>query len=387
MNGCPRKLNEIGISGAAGCNALGEVEYHASFDGTQSIAGVSNSVSIVGGAKYRIYTEGYDFCLIRTDDSQGPRACGADGFLATWIDSVLAWSGFDPSIVCCPPGEPPIPPEATVEWRNLVCDDSRAFVCPACSLVPPGDTCLASWIYVRTTDWFGAPYSGLEIYTQFDATCDMCLCAPVSAVTDDNGEAFLYIRAGLDRAASATCCSVKTRVMCLGVTLFESTKPWLSPDMNADSVVDIDDTIILAGDWLTSACRSDFNCDGIVDSSDWAIFAAHYGHACEPTLVAVGEGLEPRPARRELTQNYPNPFNPYTKITFSLTKPGRVVLRIYSIAGRTVRTLVDAHREPGSYSELWDGRAEDGRELPSGVYFYRLEAGEFMATRKMVLLK
>jgi len=57
------------------------------------------------------------------------------------------------------------------------------------------------------------------------------------------------------------------------------------------------------------------------------------------------------------------------------------------VRGSLVRTLVDARREPGSYSEVWDGRAEDGAELPSGVYFYRLEAGEFVATRKMVLLR
>ena len=60
---------------------------------------------------------------------------------------------------------------------------------------------------------------------------------------------------------------------------------------------------------------------------------------------------------------------------------------MFDATGSAVRTLVDAHREPGSYSEHWDGRAEDGSELPSGVYFYRLEAGEFVATRKMVLLR
>jgi hypothetical protein len=55
--------------------------------------------------------------------------------------------------------------------------------------------------------------------------------------------------------------------------------------------------------------------------------------------------------------------------------------------GKPVCTLVDAWREPGVYSEIWDGRADDGRALPSGVYFYRLEAGDFVATRKMVLLR
>jgi hypothetical protein len=88
-----------------------------------------------------------------------------------------------------------------------------------------------------------------------------------------------------------------------------------------------------------------------------------------------------------LSQNAPNPFNPVTNISFSVAAPGEVSLRIYDIAGRVTRTLVDGWREPGVYSEVWDGRDEDGRALPSGVYFYSLKAGEVEATHKMVLLK
>ncbi|KPJ60589.1 MAG: hypothetical protein AMJ46_06250 [Latescibacteria bacterium DG_63] len=93
------------------------------------------------------------------------------------------------------------------------------------------------------------------------------------------------------------------------------------------------------------------------------------------------------PVAYKLSQGFPNPFNPFCTIRYDIPQAGRVSLRVFDVRGALVRTLVDAYREPGIYSELWNGRAEDGRELPSGVYFYRLEAGEFVATRKMVLLR
>jgi hypothetical protein len=162
---------------------------------------------------------------------------------------------------------------------------------------------------------------------------------------------------------------------------------WLSPDMNGDSTVTVEDSLIFMDDWLTSACRSDFNCDGIVDGLDLAIFDAHYWHACDPSLVNVEEERKAIPPVWGLGQNYPNPFNPYTCIKFSLMRPGRVVLQIFDIAGRPVRTLVDGWMNSGEYSEIWDGRGEDGRELSSGVYFYRLATADYVTTKKMVLLK
>jgi hypothetical protein len=111
-------------------------------------------------------------------------------------------------------------------------------------------------------------------------------------------------------------------------------------------------------------------------------------------MGALGEGCpvsvgEPMPSSNGLTlsQNAPNPFNPWTRITFSVSVPGEVSLLIHQIAGGLVRKLVDVWREPGVYSEVWDGKADDGRALPSGVYLYRLKAGDFVAARKMVLLR
>ena len=88
-----------------------------------------------------------------------------------------------------------------------------------------------------------------------------------------------------------------------------------------------------------------------------------------------------------LGQNFPNPFNPVTKIEFGLDANAVMTLRIYDAAGRLVRTLVEGARPAGRYSELWDGRDSRGAAVASGIYFYRLDAGSFTQTKKMVLLR
>ncbi len=93
------------------------------------------------------------------------------------------------------------------------------------------------------------------------------------------------------------------------------------------------------------------------------------------------------PSASFLAQNHPNPFNPMTTISFGLAEPAHVTLRIYDAAGRLVLVLIDGHRPAGRYEVTWDGRAGAGRTAASGVYFYRLNAGAFEKTRKMVLLK
>ncbi|UCH09911.1 MAG: T9SS type A sorting domain-containing protein [Fidelibacterota bacterium] len=88
-----------------------------------------------------------------------------------------------------------------------------------------------------------------------------------------------------------------------------------------------------------------------------------------------------------LNQNYPNPFNPSTRIAYSIRKSLPVTLDIYDIVGRKVCTLVNEVQHPDSYSITWDGRDDHGNLLAGGVYFYRLQAGTSVETRKMVLLK
>jgi flagellar hook assembly protein FlgD len=88
-----------------------------------------------------------------------------------------------------------------------------------------------------------------------------------------------------------------------------------------------------------------------------------------------------------LYQNFPNPFNPATTIAFDLQIGRDVTLIIYDVAGGLVRTLVSRNLPVGRYTSDWNGTDDSGRRVASGIYFYRLHAGGFVETRKMVLLK
>ena len=103
--------------------------------------------------------------------------------------------------------------------------------------------------------------------------------------------------------------------------------------------------------------------------------------------VITDAEMDPVPRIDALYQNHPNPFNPSTTIRFSLKDRGIVSLAIYDVAGRLVRVLVDDVIESGPHELTWDGKDNAGRGVASGVYFYRLRAGEFTDTRKMVLLR
>ncbi|MFQ5496092.1 MAG: T9SS type A sorting domain-containing protein, partial [Phycisphaerae bacterium] len=93
------------------------------------------------------------------------------------------------------------------------------------------------------------------------------------------------------------------------------------------------------------------------------------------------------PGRFDLGQNYPNPFNPATTIRFALPVRTHVRLTVYDVAGRRVATLVDETRPAGAHRVVWDRMSRSGNPVASGVYFYRIEAGKFKMTKKMVLLK
>ena len=105
------------------------------------------------------------------------------------------------------------------------------------------------------------------------------------------------------------------------------------------------------------------------------------------TEVEDGQGDAGLPKRFELAQNYPNPFNISTVIGYDLPRRSNVSIDIINILGQTVRTLVDQEQPAGRYRITWTGTDNGGHILASGVYFYRLTAGDFTTTRKMVLLK
>ncbi len=112
------------------------------------------------------------------------------------------------------------------------------------------------------------------------------------------------------------------------------------------------------------------------------------GNVVSPELSLLGgafdeiaASLSDLPTRFALGQNYPNPFNPSTTILYELPKAGHVTLVIYNMLGQVVNRMVDAQQAAGSFKVKWDAS-----NVASGIYFYRLQAGEFVDTKKMLLL-
>ncbi len=88
-----------------------------------------------------------------------------------------------------------------------------------------------------------------------------------------------------------------------------------------------------------------------------------------------------------LHQNYPNPFNPITTLRYDLPENSYVNVTIYDMLGREIRTLVNSTQDAGFKSVLWNATNDYGKPVSAGVYLYKIQAGEFIQTRKMVLLK
>jgi len=127
---------------------------------------------------------------------------------------------------------------------------------------------------------------------------------------------------------------------------------------------------------------------GIVDTF-YAVNADEFYTAIEGNnLVGMKEARQvAHPKTFSLSQNYPNPFNPFTRISYSLPKDCEVRLNIYNVLGQRVRVLVNESKKAGYYYAIWDGKDEGGRQVGSGIYFFRMEAGDFKSTKKMVLIR
>ena len=205
-------------------------------------------------------------------------------------------------------------------------------------------------------------------------------------------------------------------------------------DVNRDGITSILDLILIGQDFgKTNPTneRTDVNGDGIVNISDLIVVAGHLGKlsgiaAAPPVLALRSTGLDAAtvqawiaqahiendgsvafqrgianlqrllelllPKETALLANYPNPFNPETWIPYQLAQAGDVQIHIHAINGTLVRTLDLGHRRAGMYQQrtraaYWDGRNQFGEPVASGVYFYTLTAGDFTATRKMLIRK
>ena len=115
--------------------------------------------------------------------------------------------------------------------------------------------------------------------------------------------------------------------------------------------------------------------------STWSLASAIPSAIAEPVISGAG------PLTFLLDQNAPNPFNPDTRIRYSVPKPSPVHLVIYNLLGQKVRTLVDQVQTAGTYEVIWNGLNVHGQSVSSGIYLYRITAGDFQEIKKMTLLK
>jgi hypothetical protein len=102
----------------------------------------------------------------------------------------------------------------------------------------------------------------------------------------------------------------------------------------------------------------------------------------QPAPTGISGNINTVPEKFALLQNYPNPFNPVTQINYSIAKEGLVKITIFDLLGREVKTLINEYKSPGYYAVDFDGTS-----LSSGMYFYRMESGNFNDVKNMILIK
>jgi hypothetical protein len=163
-----------------------------------------------------------------------------------------------------------------------------------------------------------------------------------------------------------------------GVRLVTGT--WASPSVTGAGPFKIAGYSTAANSLVSGAKMDEFRLySRALDSTE---IAQTWNHTLPYTVTGVSELIATIPEGFELSQNYPNPFNPTTTIKFALPQREYVTLRIYNTLGQEVATLHEGELQAGTFETTWDAKG-----LASGMYFYRLQAGSFASTKKLLLLK
>ncbi len=122
-------------------------------------------------------------------------------------------------------------------------------------------------------------------------------------------------------------------------------------------------------------------------STDSKIHSDQLSKSKEMRIGAKNIQAEKKPQQFALHQNYPNPFNPQTLIKIETAEESFIELTVHDIRGQTVYTLVSSTQPSGVYFVLWSGTDENGSRLPSGIYYYRMRANDFVDVKRMLLLR
>ena len=282
---------------------------------------------------------------------------------------------------------------------------------------------------VEAQDENGSALAGVSV--RFAVTAGGGTLSTTITRTDENGRAQSTLTLGPHLGANiveVSATGIESLVTFYAIS--DTEVPSIAPDVNHDGVVNILDLVVIASELENEGqnLAVDVNGDGVVSILDLILAAGMFDSAAaapsaQPqvpeTLTAVevqgwltdARALEVRdpimkrgfvvleqllvslaPRETELLANYPNPFNPETWIPYRLAEDAFVTLTIYDRGGRVVRALDVGHRIASAYENqskaiYWDGRNKVDEQVASGVYFYTLTAGDYSATRKMVILK
>ena len=271
----------------------------------------------------------------------------------------------------------------------------------------------------RYTEWGQKGSNGVELY---DYDTDPNETVNIAALPE-NAELVTHLSERLHAGWRAALPETQHQIP------VPQTLPW---DINNDGIVDIQDLVLVANNFDTDApkhLKVDVNKDGHVDIIDLLLVAAHFGESSTSAAPATStpllsehialvdewlttarladdgshifrEGIATLehlihtmvPTETGLLPNYPNPFNPETWIPYDLAEDADVVIHIYNLKGESIRRLSLGFQTAGTYrsrarAAYWDGKNTAGEPVASGPYFYTLQAGQFKATRQMLILK
>ena len=290
-------------------------------------------------------------------------------------------------------------------------------------------TSLSHPFVVEAQDENGSALAGISV--TFAVTAGGGTLNTTITRTDTNGRAQSTLALGPNLGTNTVEVSAAgIEVPAIFHAVSDTEAPPITADVNSDGVMNVLDLILIASKLGNTGTNLvvDVNRDGVISILDLVLAAGLFdGAAAAPsaqpqvpeTLTAVevqgwltdARALQVRdpimkrgflvleqllvaltPKETELLSNYPNPFNPETWIPYRLAEDANVTLTIYDLSGHVVRTLNVGHRIASAYENrskaiYWDGRNNLGEQVASGVYFYTLTAGDFSATRKMLILK
>ena len=140
--------------------------------------------------------------------------------------------------------------------------------------------------------------------------------------------------------------------------------------------------------WMNNHCESISGCDWVVDDVDYSEALFSSIDECEQSCIILGD-IHNRdiPISDNILNNYPNPFNPITTLRYDLPNNGFVNITVYDMMGRVIKNLINTHQTAGYKTIQWNATNNQGEPVSAGVYLYKIQAGDFVDTKKMIFLK